>query len=178
MSLSMGKVTEQKAKKHSRYQEDFEHLRRVSLLNNLDYECLKLLAMLCRRMEFSIGDQLMVQGEDDGNAFLILSGKLHAVFKEGDTCRQIQQYGVGEFVGGCALLGKMPRIFTLQAVEKTTTLRLSREQFQKTLLQFPAGISRVTGNMVAGLTKWDQSLLETQHTVVNTDYRALGVSLM
>ena len=178
MSLSTEKVTEQELKKTSGFQEDLEHLRKAPLLRGLDYECLKLLAMLCRRITYITGDQLMVQGEDDGHAFLILSGHVNGIYTEGDTSRIIRQYEPGMFVGGCALLGRIPRLFTLQATEETMTLRLSREEFRKTLQQFPAGITRITGNLVSELVEWDRSLLDVQTTKEIADYRALGVSLM
>lgn len=181
MSLSTEKVTEQESKKTSGFQEDLESLRQAPLLRGLDYECLKLLAMLSRRITFITDDQLMVQGEDDGHAFLILSGRLNGVYTEGaegDTSEIIRQYGPGMFVGGCALLGRIPRLFTLQATEETMTLRLSREEFQKTLQQFPAGLTRITGNLVSELVEWDRSLLDMQTIKENADYRALGVSLL
>ncbi|MBW2328822.1 MAG: cyclic nucleotide-binding domain-containing protein [Deltaproteobacteria bacterium] len=178
MSLSTEKVTEQEAKKTSGFQEDLEFLRQAPLLRGLDYECLKLLAMLSRRITFITGDQLMVQGEDDGHAFLILSGRLNGVYTEGDTSQVIRQYEPGMFVGGCALLGRIQRLFTLQATEETMTLRLSREEFRKTLQQFPAGLTRITGNLVSELVEWDRSLLDVQTTKEIADYRALGVSLL
>ena len=178
MSLSTEKPTEQKEKKQSRFQEDFESLRRVSLFNNLDFECLKLLAMICRRMDFFDGDELMVSGEDDGNAFLILTGKLHAFSSKDEPDNMIHEYGAGDFVGGCALLGRMPRVFTLLAMEKTTTLCLSREQFQKAIKQYPDGITRVSSNLATVLTKWDQHLVEKQRTGKVSDYSNLGVSLI
>lgn len=178
MSLSTEKVTDWESTKTSGFQEDLDHLRKAPLLRGLDYECLKLLAMLCRRITFITGDQLMVQGEDDGHAFLILSGRLNGVYTEGDTSQVIRQYGPGKFVGGCALLGRTPRLFTLQATAETMTLRLNREEFQKTLQQFPAGISKITANLVSELVEWDRSLFDMQTTKENVDYRALGVSLL
>ncbi|NOQ46528.1 MAG: Crp/Fnr family transcriptional regulator, partial [Desulfobulbaceae bacterium] len=87
-------------------------------------------------------------------------------------------YGPGKFIGGCALLGRLPRLFTLQATEETITLRLSREEFRKTLQQFPAGIFKISANLVSELVEWDRSLLDMQTTKENIDYRALGVSLL
>jgi len=165
-------------KKSSGFKEDLEYLRQVPLLRSLDYECLKLLAMFCRRVEFIDDDQLMVQGEDDGYAFLILSGQVKAVFTENDADTVIRQYGTGEFVGGCALLGRMVRIFTLQATEETTALRLGREQFQKALQQFPTSISKITGSLLLELLEWDRSQLDMKNAEGGSDYHALGVSLL
>ncbi len=178
MSLSTEKVTEQNSKKTSGFQEDLEHLRQVPLLRGLDYECLKLLAMLCSRITFITGDQLMIPGEDDGHAFLILSGRVQAIYTDGDSGQVIRRFGPGTFVGSCALLGKPRRLFTLQATEETMTLRLNREGFQKTLQQFPTEIFKITANFVTELVEWDRSLLDVQSIEKLADYRALGVSFL
>ena len=178
MSLSTEKTTDQEAKAISGFQEDLEYLRQAPLLRGLDYECLKLLAMICRRIEYTNGDQLMTQGEDDGHAFFVISGLLNVIYAEGKTRHIIRQYGPGQFVGGCALLGRMPRIFILEATEKTTTLRLSRGDFQKALQQFPNSISKITANLVSELVEWDRSLLDFQNTGEDSNLRALGLSLL
>lgn len=178
MSLSTEKATDQEPKKASRFQEDLEHLRQTPLLRGLDLECLKLMAMLCRRITLISGDQLMVQGEDDGHAFLILSGQVDGIHTDGDTKRTICQFGPGQFVGGCALLGKLPRLFTLQATEETVILRLSREEFQKTLQQFPRAITKITSNLISELGNWDRKLLDTGNRKNSSEFHALGVSLL
>ena len=178
MSLSTEKATDKESEKTSGFKEDLEFLRQAPLLRGLDYECLKILAMLCQRIEYTKGDQLMVQGEDDAHAYGILSGQLKVIYTENETSHVIRQYGTGQFVGGCALLGRMPRTFTLQAVEKTVTLCLSREQFQKALQQFPASSSKVTANIVSELLEWDRSLLDVHNIEKNLDFRTLGVSLL
>lgn len=178
MSLSTEKATDLEAKTISGFQEDLEYLRQAPMLRGLDYECLKLLAMICRRIEYTNGDQLMTQGEDDGHAFFIISGRLDAIYAEGELSHIIGQYGAGHFVGGCALLGRMPRIFILVATEKTTTLRLSRGEFQKVLQQFPNSISKITAGLVSELVEWDRSVLDFRNTEKDSDFRALGVSLL
>jgi CRP/FNR family cyclic AMP-dependent transcriptional regulator len=178
MNLSTEKATDQEPKKASRFQEDLEHLRQAPLLRGLDLECLKLMAMLCRRITLISGDQLMVQGEDDGHAFLILSGQVDGIHTEGDANRTICQFGPGHFVGGCALLGKLPRLFTLQATEETMILRLGREEFQKTLQQFPSAITKVTSNLISELADWDRNQLDTRNRAEVSDIHALGVSLL
>lgn len=178
MSLSMEKPTDQQTKKTSGFQEDLEHLRQAPLLRGLDYECLKLLAMLSRRITLITDDQLMIQGEDDGHAFMILSGKVKGVYTKGETSRVVCQFGPGQFVGGCALLGRLPRLFTLQATEETAVLRLSREEFHKTMQRSPHAVSQITGNLVSELAGWDRNLLEAYEGDNEVDSQAIGVSLL
>ena len=174
MSLSTGKNTEQKSNKYSGFQEDLAHLRRVSLFRGLDHECMKILAMLCRRVTLISDDQLMVEGEDDGNAFVILSGNVKVYRSTEASGHLICQFGAGEFIGGSALLGKFPRLFTIQATEETEALRLNREEFQKVLEQFPEAVSKITGNLLSELAAWDRSLLEGDDWNPET----IGVSLI
>ncbi|MCK5068900.1 MAG: cyclic nucleotide-binding domain-containing protein [Desulfocapsa sp.] len=174
----MEKATKQQSQKDSGFKEDLDILRQASLLRGLDHECLKLLAMLCQRIKYTKGDQLMVQGEDAEHAYCVISGQLSAIHTENESTHTIRQYGAGQFVGGCNLLGRIPHLFTLQAVEKTTTLRLSREQFNKVLEQFPSSLSRVTANLVSELANWDRSLLDIKSTGKTLDDNPLGVSLL
>lgn len=174
MSLSTGNNTKQKANIVSGFQEDLAQLRSVPLFRGLDYECLKILAMLCRRVTLVADDQLMVEGEDDGCAFVILSGNVKACRTVGTSTRIICQFGAGDFIGGSALLGKSPRLFTVQATEETETLQLNREELQKVLEQFPEAVSKITGNLLSEITAWDRNLLEGDDWNPET----IGVSLI
>jgi len=177
MSLSTEKTTEQEKHRSSGFQEDLELLRKSALFHRLDTDCLKLLAMLCKRVDLVEGDHLMMQGEDDGHAYIIISGRLSAIFTRENESQKIRQYFPGDLVGGCALLGRMPRIFTLEVVEKTTALRLKRDDFQKVMHQFPTNISLLVSSLIAELAEWDRILLERLESGDNPA-RALGVSLL
>lgn len=178
MSLSTEKITDQQTRKSCGFQEDLEYLRQTPLLRGVDLECLKLLAMLCRRLTLVPGDQIMIQGEDDGNAFLVLSGQLSGLHIKDEQSRVVCHFGPGQFVGGCALLGRLPRLFTLQAAEKTTTLQLNREEFTKALQQFPGTLAKITGNLISELAEWDRNLLDTDNFEEDAGFRTLGVSLI
>lgn len=178
MSLSTAKATDQNTTAASGFQEDLEQLRHVALFKGLDYECLKLLAMLCHRLEYTAGDQLLVQDEEDGCAFLLLSGTVSVIRKNRDTGTVVRRYSAGALVGSSALLGKMPRLFTVEALETTTALRLCRQQFQKTMLQFPQDMGKIAENLVSELTRWDQHLLAEHKTQEGSSFQGIGVSLI
>jgi len=148
--------------KKSGFTEDLENLQQLPLLRGLDYEFLKLLAMLCKRQNFSSGDQLMVQGEDDGLAFLLLSGDVEAVYSHDGSTSVIQHYSAGQFIGGNGLLGRMVRLFTVQSVTDVSVLQIRREHFQKVVQQFPQSLPKVTSNLLAEMVAWDMDLLKTQ----------------
>lgn len=164
--------------KSSGFQEDLEYLRQAPLLRRLDYECLKLLAMVSRRINFTAGDQVAVQGEDDGHAYFIIAGLVQAYYVKDGNNHLIRTYEPGQFIGSLALLGKMPRIFTLQALDNAQALRLGRDEFQKALEQFPSSLSKIISCLTTELLAWDKILLEHEGFQATKDFHALGVSLL
>lgn len=176
MSSSMEKASEKRGS--SGFQQDLEYLHEVALLASLDYECLKLLAMLGKRIAFIEGDQLMAQGEDDGCAFYLISGSVEVLHEtDGDT-RRVTTFGPGSFIGGLALLGKSTRLYTVQATEKTNALRLNREGFQKSIKQFPDSLKKVSASLVTELLRWDRRLLAADHQGAAGTAGPTGVSLL
>ena len=174
----MEKVTNMNTQKSSGFQEDLEYLRHTPLLRRLDYECLKLLAMVSRRIDFTAGDQVAVQGEDDGQAYFIIAGQLQAYYVKDGNSHLVRTYDPGQFIGSLALLGKMPRIFTLQAQEDAEALRLGRDEFQKALEQFPSSLSKIISCLTTELLAWDRMLLEDEGFKMEKDFHALGISLL
>jgi CRP-like cAMP-binding protein len=162
----------------SGFKEDLDYLHQSPLLASLDYECLKLLAMLGKRIDFIEGDQLMIQGEDDGSAYYLISGTVEVLHQRGDTTRRIDTVGPGTFIGGLALLGKSARLFTVQAIGKTTALRLNREGFQKSIKQFPESLQKVSASLVAELMRWDRRILAADQTEQSEEVKITGVSLL
>ncbi|NNK94873.1 MAG: cyclic nucleotide-binding domain-containing protein [Desulfobacterales bacterium] len=174
----MEKDTNMNTQKSSGFQEDLEYLRHTPLLRRLDYECLKLLAMVSRRIEFTAGDQVFVQGEDDGYAYFIIAGQLQAYYIKDGNNQLIRTYEPGQFIGSLALLGKMPRIFTLQAPDNAETLRLGRDEFQKAVEQFPSSFLKIISCLTTELLTWDRILLEDKGFQIDKDFHALGISLL
>ena len=59
--------------------QNLELLRQTYLFSGIPLETLKVFAYLCSREKFQEGEYLFRQGEDDGQAFYIISG--HAVLE-------------------------------------------------------------------------------------------------
>lgn len=98
--------------------------------------------------------------------------------QKNDNAETVRRYGPGDLVGSCALFGQMPRLFTVQAGETTEALRLCRQQFHKTMGQFPGAMEKTAANLVAELTRWDQALLAEQEKQGLSSAQKLGVSLI
>jgi CRP-like cAMP-binding protein len=167
------------AERTSGFQQDLEHLRQVPLFQNLDYECLKLMTMLCKKVEYIEGDLLMDQGEDDGTAYLLIAGKLESYHKREQVRYHVQSYEPGQFIGGIALLGKAIRFFTVEATEKSTVLRINRTGFQKVMQKFPDSMSKIAANLAEALSGWEQNQLNlANHRTLEEKEQLLGISLL
>ena len=126
----------------SEYQENLDILRQTYFFSGLPLESLKVFAYLCTRAKFKSGDALFNQGEDDGDAFCLISGKAQLERTVDSTRFPVRVLGPGEFIGGLSLLGETRRLYSLRALEETICLVLSREKFSKTLQQFPGQMPR------------------------------------
>jgi CRP-like cAMP-binding protein len=118
-------------------QQNLELLKELPFLHNFPEKSLKLLAFLARRSTIPAGELLFDEGEDYAQAFLLLSGRLALLSKEGAEARLVRHYHPGDFLGSISLLGAMPSLFALQAVEASAVLAIGREHFAKILEQFP-----------------------------------------
>lgn len=177
----MNSPTEKNARqeKTSGFQQDLEYLRQIPLFQNLDYECLKLLAMLSRKVEVIEGDQLMVQGEDDGSACLLINGKLESFHEDEGTRYLTRSYEPGQFIGSVALFGVSIRLFSVVAVEKSIVLRINRDGFQKVMQKFPDMIIRVAANLTIGLVDWERAQLTlAEGRIRGGEETSFGISLL
>ena len=177
----MNSSTERSAdqEKQSAFKQNLEYLREIPLFQGVDYECLKLLTMLSKQIDLIEGDKLMVQGEDDGCAYYLLTGNLKSSYRIYDRLYQLRDYTPGQFLGGLALLGPAIRLFTLYASEPSSVLRLKRDGFQKVMDQYPDSMVKVAANLAQVLRAREQDLLnQIEDEERETGNLALGVSLL
>ncbi|MDJ0801221.1 MAG: Crp/Fnr family transcriptional regulator [Desulfobacterales bacterium] len=142
------------------FQENLEFLRQIDFFAGLPIETLKVFAYLCARETYQPGDRLFSQDEDDGQAFYLISGQTmltHAV--DGGEI-DVRAFSSGAFLGSLALLGSMPRLFSLKAVEPVECLVLTREKFSKSIEQFPDLVPRMFNTIVVGILRWEKRLVE------------------
>lgn len=160
-------------------QSDLDLLRQLPLLQGVDPECLRILAMLCKQLNFLEGDLLVNQGEANECAFIILSGKLEAFVKEDSDERRLSFFGPGEAVCFSNLLGRVVSVITLRAASNIEVLRLNRQEFVKSLEQFPDSFKKVISNLVGELVKWDQQTISGLNEKPRDDhFHSFGISLL
>jgi CRP-like cAMP-binding protein len=160
------------------YQDNLNLLRQTYFFAGVPLEVLKVFAYLCLRERFKTGDYLFRQGEDDGNAFCIISGRARLELQTPEDSRTVRVVGPGQFIGGLTLLGPTRRLYSLGAVEDTVSIVLSREKFSKTIQQFPEQMPRIFKAVVSAVHAWEQLFLEELRPECNGCLPNLGVSLL
>jgi CRP-like cAMP-binding protein len=138
------------------YTENLEILRQTDFFSGFPIEKLKVMAYLCAREDYKAGDRLFSQDDDDGKAFLVLSGTLTLTREDKENSQTIRHFDPGELIGGLALLGPMQRLFSLDASSDATCLVLSREKFAKALEQFPDLLPRLHKAVVDRIRTWEK----------------------
>jgi CRP/FNR family cyclic AMP-dependent transcriptional regulator len=160
------------------FKENLEILRQTYFFSGLPLETLKVFAYICTRETFKQGEYLFRQGDDDGQAFYVLSGKVCLVYADEGGEEIIKNYSVGEFFGGMALLGKMHRLFSLRAETGATCLILSRETFSSAMHQFPDLMPRIITSVLERVRAWEERLLVSRVESCEACRENIGISLI
>jgi CRP-like cAMP-binding protein len=175
----MSSLDESSLSPSSEYQENLDTLRQTYFFSGLPLESLKIFAYLCTREKFREGDYLFHQGEDDGEAYCILSGRVQLERTVQDATLPIRLYEAGAFIGGLTLLGETQRLYSMRVMEETVCLLLSRNKFAKTLDQFPEQRPRIFKAVVAAISNWEERFLESMADAACSGCTPkLGVSLL
>lgn len=162
----------------SEYQANLEIFMQVPLFSGLPLDPLKLLAYLSARESYKAEELIFQQGEVDGNAYFIISGRVRVILDEDDAKKVIKEYGEGDFIGGLSLFCRTKRLFSLQAVTKTVCLVLTREKLEKTLEQFPGITRKVLEEILAAVYQWEFRFLNEHAHNCSSCLGTLGVSLV
>jgi len=162
----------------SELDQNLELLRQTYLFSVVPLEALKVFAYLCSRERFKEGEYLFRQGEDDGQAFYIISGLSVLERKEGALIREIRQCSEGEFMGGLSLMGSKQRLFSLKAVTELNCLILAREKFTRSLSQFQDLMPGLIKALVGGIEGWEKGFLSRRTDQRDECLQHLGVSLL
>lgn len=175
MNLSEGKTDTGLS---TEFQENLNLLRETYFFTGFPLDALKVFAYLCKREIFKEGEYLFSTGDDDGQAFLIISGRLRLHITKNEQEYAIRDFEEGAFLGGLSLIGQMRRLFSLQAVTETTCLILTREKFSKAMDQFQDQVPRIFKTMTGQILQWEERFLVDFDTGCEVCRKKIGVSIL
>ena len=164
--------------KSSEFKENLEILRRIFFFSGIPIEKLKVFAYISRRETFRDGENIFIQGEDDGQGIFIISGKTTLIYDGPEGEEEIKTLEEGEFLGGISLLGEMRRHFTLQASGNVVCLIIKRDQFVSALQQFPDLLPKIVKSMAERINDWEGRFVDYRKESCTFCRHKLGVSIL
>ena len=119
--------------------DEVEMLRKIQLFSKVEPAKLKLLAFTSERAVFESNEVLFHQGDQADAAYIIIAGEL-AVDNESPNGGRIRlaRLGRDQIVGETGILGDAPRNATVTALERTTTLKITKDSFFRMVSDFPS----------------------------------------
>jgi CRP-like cAMP-binding protein len=138
-----------------------EALRNVPLFANLEASDLNRLGKILVPRQYESGETIIKEGDEAVGFFIISSGKVRVVKDLGGGKEQaLATLTPGEFFGETALLDGYPRTATVQAVDKTECLAMTRWDFMSELKGSPTMAVEIVRVLARRLRKTDANLSE------------------
>jgi len=162
----------------SEYQENLNILRQIDFFSGLPLEATKVFAYLCIREKFKSGDFLFQQGEEDEQAYYIISGSARLLQVDDGKEMVLRDCEEGEFLGRLALMSTMSRLFSLRARTDMTCLTITREKFTKALEQFPDLMPKLIRVIVENIYNWEKRFVAHRTMDCSDCFKEIGVSLV
>lgn len=118
-------------------EDDIRILSRVSLLEGLTREQLRLLAFGTEVLRLGSGRELFYEGAPADSAFVVATGQIE-LYRERQGRREVlRTLGAGSMIGEFALIAAGRRLTGARASVESELLRLTRSQFHRILEEFP-----------------------------------------
>jgi CRP/FNR family transcriptional regulator len=113
-------------------------MHKVPIFNNLDHEDMFKIAELIQHKSYKKGETIFSLGDSLDSIVIINEGSAKAYKYTPEGREQILYlFTEGDFFGEQYLLAKRAAAYSVQALEAVKVCMLSREHFQKLLLQYP-----------------------------------------
>ncbi len=140
--------------------EEVELLRNIPLFAKLEPSKLKLLAFTSERITYEADQILFSQGDVGDAAYIIVEGAAKVLVDTPDGEIEVASLGRNDFVGEIAILCDVPRTATVQASERTVTLRISKDLFFRLVAEFPEMSVEIMRELASRLEQTTQQLRE------------------
>jgi len=118
--------------------DDVELLRKIPMFAKVEPAKLKLLAFTSERVTYEPGQELFRQGDPADAAYIIVDGSADVLVATPKGPLSVATLGRNEFIGEIGILCDVPRTATVKAIDRVTTLKISKDLFFRMVTDFPA----------------------------------------
>ena len=158
--------------------EEIIQLKKISWFGDLPDEIIAALAQKVSKRNLSQDEILFHKGDVGDSLFIILAGLVKVITHDKDGNEIIlNKVGTGEIIGEMALLDNESRSAGVVALEKTSALELSREDFMDTMKREPELTFSIIRNLSSRLrqnTTYIETLTDMSRRVAEGDYSFIG----
>ncbi len=113
-------------------------LASVHVFSGLDQPALRRLEQEMERVRLAAGDVLLRRGDPSDSLYVIVGGCLQVLLDHADGTEQVlAQLTGGDCLGEIALLTGQPRSATIRAVQDCELLKLTKETFDRFVIDYP-----------------------------------------
>lgn len=116
---------------------DLEILQKSPVFGGADADVLKLFAYLAKRRTYTPGEKIIVEENEADAAYYLISGLADVTTLHRGTTVLLQRLAPQTFFGELALLARFKWFFSVQVIESSEVMIITRESFQKVLENFP-----------------------------------------
>ena len=117
--------------------DNVEFLKHVRLFQDLDRKSLEAIANAAVEQSYTVGQDIVRQGDTGVGAFILKTGRVEAIQDRGGHQHRLAELKTGDVFGEMALLDEFPRSATVRAIEPTTCLGIQRWHFRGILESHP-----------------------------------------
>ena len=118
--------------------DDVELLRKIPMFAKVEPAKLKLLAFTSERVTYEPGQVLFRQGDTADAAYIIVDGSADVLVDTPKGPLSVAKLGRNEFIGEIGILCDVPRTATVTAIDRVTTLKISKDLFFRMVTDFPS----------------------------------------
>jgi CRP/FNR family transcriptional regulator, cyclic AMP receptor protein len=140
-------------------QDEFNFLRNVPIVAELDDKVLEKIAKVGTRQKYKSGNIVVLEQESGAALFVIISGKVKVVRMDEEGHEVIlSMFGPGEFFGEMSLLDGQARSASVVATTKSELFMIHRRDFIELLNEFPAVAISLLSELAMRLRKADMQI--------------------
>jgi len=155
-------------------------LKKISWFADLPEDMLAALSGKISERSIDKDEVLFNKGDVGDSLFVILEGQVKVVTNDEDGNEiALNKVGAGEIIGEMALLDLEPRSAGVVAIEKTSTLKLKREDFMEILVGHPNLALAIIRNLTSRLrqnTTYIEQITDMSRHVAIGDYSVINES--
>ena len=122
-------------------------LHQLPFFADLTTDDLRRISDICDEVYFAAGERMIQAGEEGNELYILEYGRVR-VFQE-ESGETVSELTPPAFIGEIALLSDGRRKASVEALENTNTLAISRDKFKQTIMRFPHIIFPITSTILS-----------------------------